>query len=174
MLCHLDGVESRVGVYVLAATSRPDLMDPALLRPGRLDKCLYCGMPDEDARLRILEALSRRMTLDDDVELDVIAARTRDFTGADLQGLLNSAQLIAVHQVIDRRRQRDDDGEEDDQVVSINNAVLLQALSDARLSVSAPERRRYQKIYAAFVGSQASDFSLQFREGHVKLRTALS
>ncbi|KAM3857900.1 peroxisomal ATPase PEX1 [Diretmus argenteus] len=97
LLTQLDGVEGLQGVYVLAATSRPDLIDPALLRPGRLDKSLYCPPPDLEARVDILRALSAGMPLADDVDLEQLAAATELFTGADLKALLYNAQLEAVH-----------------------------------------------------------------------------
>ncbi|XP_047461452.1 peroxisome biogenesis factor 1 [Mugil cephalus] len=97
LLTQLDGVEGLQGVYVLAATSRPDLIDPALLRPGRLDKSLYCPPPDLEARVEILKALSAGMSLAADVDLEQLAAETEQFTGADLKALLYNAQLEAVH-----------------------------------------------------------------------------
>uniref|UniRef100_A0A8D0CKK6 Peroxisomal ATPase PEX1 n=1 Tax=Scleropages formosus TaxID=113540 RepID=A0A8D0CKK6_SCLFO len=97
LLTQLDGVEGLQGVYVLAATSRPDLIDPALLRPGRLDKCLYCPPPDKEARLEILQALTRSIALAADVDLEQLASATECFTGADLKALLYNAQLEAVH-----------------------------------------------------------------------------
>ncbi|XP_041811333.1 peroxisome biogenesis factor 1 isoform X2 [Chelmon rostratus] len=97
LLTQLDGVEGLQGVYVLAATSRPDLIDPALLRPGRLDKSLYCPPPDLEARVEILKALSAGLALAADVDLEQLAAATEQFTGADLKALLYNAQLEAVH-----------------------------------------------------------------------------
>uniref|UniRef100_A0A3P9HR45 Peroxisomal ATPase PEX1 n=1 Tax=Oryzias latipes TaxID=8090 RepID=A0A3P9HR45_ORYLA len=96
LLTQLDGVEG-LQVYVLAATSRPDLIDPALLRPGRLDKCLYCPPPDLEARVEILKALSTGLPMTPDVDLEQLAAVTEQFTGADLKALLYNAQLEAVH-----------------------------------------------------------------------------
>uniref|UniRef100_A0A7N8YPY2 Peroxisomal ATPase PEX1 n=1 Tax=Mastacembelus armatus TaxID=205130 RepID=A0A7N8YPY2_9TELE len=97
LLTQLDGVEGLQGVYVLAATSRPDLIDPALLRPGRLDKSLYCPPPDLEARVEILKALSAGLPVAADVDLEQLAAATEQFTGADLKALLYNAQLEAVH-----------------------------------------------------------------------------
>ena len=86
LLTYLDGVEAVAGVYVLAATSRPDLVDAALLRPGRLDKALLCGFPDSvEQRLSILEAIARKLRLDDSVQLEKVAEQADGFTGADLQ-----------------------------------------------------------------------------------------
>lgn len=98
LLTQMDGVESLEGVYVLAATSRPDLIDPALLRPGRLDKCLHCPLPNLDEREDILNCLSKRLFLADDIDLHDIAERTEFFSGADLQALFYSAQLEAFHE----------------------------------------------------------------------------
>ncbi|KAI9012001.1 P-loop containing nucleoside triphosphate hydrolase protein [Phycomyces nitens] len=101
MLTQMDGAEGLDGVYVLAATSRPDLIDPALLRPGRLDKALLCGMPSFEERLDILEALSHKMTLASDVDLTHYAKNTEGFTGADLQGFFYNAHLEAIHDAMD-------------------------------------------------------------------------
>ena len=86
---------------MLAATSRPDLLDAALLRPGRLDRLIYCDFPGTDDRLEILTALSRRSKLDSDVDFRAVAEATEGFTGADLSALLSEAQLLAVHEMLD-------------------------------------------------------------------------
>ena len=88
LLTFLDGVEERDDVYVMAASSRPDLVDPALLRPGRLDKPLYCGFPDEDERMAIFQAVARHFDLSDDCgesQLRQCAKDFPEFTGADIQ-----------------------------------------------------------------------------------------
>ncbi|KIY63560.1 AAA-domain-containing protein [Cylindrobasidium torrendii FP15055 ss-10] len=97
MLTQMDGAEGLDGVYVLAATSRPDLIDSALLRPGRLDKSLLCNMPDVEERKDILLAVTRKVVLDPGVDLDEVAAATEGFSGADLQALVYNANLEAVH-----------------------------------------------------------------------------
>eukprot|EP00698_Gefionella_okellyi_P012926 TRINITY_DN3511_c0_g1_i2.p1 TRINITY_DN3511_c0_g1~~TRINITY_DN3511_c0_g1_i2.p1 ORF type:complete len:536 (-),score=133.10 TRINITY_DN3511_c0_g1_i2:43-1650(-) len=101
LLTQLDGVEALQGVYVLAASSRPDLIDPALLRPGRLDSCLQCRMPDLQDRVEILQALARRVHLHSDVDLHDVASACEFYTGADLTALMYNAQLLAVHETID-------------------------------------------------------------------------
>lgn len=102
MLTQMDGAEGLDGVYVLAATSRPDLIDPALLRPGRLDKSLICDMPDAEDRLDILEAVSKTLVLKPDVthRLLTVAEKTEGFTGADLQALMYNAHLEAIHDLL--------------------------------------------------------------------------
>ena len=107
LLTMMDGAEGLSGVYILAATSRPDLIDPALLRPGRLDKSLLCNMPDEQDRLDILQAISGKLKLDAAIldndgtkSLQEVARRTEGYTGADLQAIMYNAHLDAIHDVI--------------------------------------------------------------------------
>ncbi len=102
MLTQMDGAEGLEGVYVLAATSRPDLIDPALLRPGRLDKSLLCDMPDANDRLDILKAVSTKLHLTPEVEnrLLSVAQRTEGFSGADLQALMYNAHLESIHDLL--------------------------------------------------------------------------
>jgi len=88
-------------VCVLAATSRPDLLDAALLRPGRLDRLIYCGFPNVSERGQVLHALARRLRLDAAVDLDDIGQRCEGYSGADLSALLSEAQLAAVHERLD-------------------------------------------------------------------------
>lgn len=97
MLTQMDGAEGLDGVYVLAATSRPDLIDSALLRPGRLDKSVICDMPSFEDRLDILRSITAKMYLEADVDLNAIADATVGFSGADMQGLGYNAYLKAVH-----------------------------------------------------------------------------
>ena len=94
-------VVERAGVCVLAATSRPDLLDAALLRPGRLDRLIYCGFPNSDERSQILHALACRLRLHGDVDLDSIGQQCEGYSGADLSALLSEAQLAAVHESLD-------------------------------------------------------------------------
>ncbi|KAJ4983112.1 peroxisome biosynthesis protein [Stagonosporopsis vannaccii] len=108
LLTQMDGAEGLSGVYVLAATSRPDLIDPALLRPGRLDKSLLCDMPDVDERIDILKAVTRKLHLAPSIlstdasgqNLREIAQRTDGYSGADLQAVVYNAQLDAIHDVL--------------------------------------------------------------------------
>ena len=102
MLTQMDGAEGLEGVYVLAATSRPDLIDPALLRPGRLDKSLLCDMPDVSDREDILRAVSEKLQLETKVKENFlkIAERTAGLTGADLQALMYNAHLEAIHDLL--------------------------------------------------------------------------
>ncbi|EAU91532.2 peroxisome biogenesis factor 1 [Coprinopsis cinerea okayama7 len=101
LLTQMDGAEGLDGVYVLAATSRPDLIDSALLRPGRLDKSVLCDMPDLDDRKDILRAVAKKLTFSASINLDRIAEMTEGYSGADLQALLYNAHLDAIHASLD-------------------------------------------------------------------------
>ncbi|KAJ5215853.1 uncharacterized protein N7498_002260 [Penicillium cinerascens] len=102
LLTQMDGAEGLSGVYVLAATSRPDLIDPALLRPGRLDKSLLCDMPSHADRVDIVKAVSEKLKMNDEVasRLSEIADQTEGFSGADLQAVVYNAHLEAVHDAL--------------------------------------------------------------------------
>ncbi|MDQ7822172.1 MAG: ATP-dependent zinc metalloprotease FtsH [Candidatus Eremiobacteraeota bacterium] len=96
LLVEMDGFEPNNGVIVLAATNRPDVLDPALLRPGRFDRHVVVDKPDVAGRKAILKVHSRGKPIDTTVDLDIIARRTPGFSGADLENLLNEAALLAA------------------------------------------------------------------------------
>lgn len=98
----MDGVEKLSDqIFIVAATSRPDMIDPAILRPGRLDKHIYCPLPDLDDRFEILRVLSKDMTLEHrDLQLTHWSKELEGFTGADIQSFLYSAQLGALHEIV--------------------------------------------------------------------------
>lgn len=98
MLTQMDGAEGLDGVYVLAATSRPDLIDSALLRPGRLDKSVICDIPDFEDRRDILKCILLKMNLAHDVDVNWIAEQTEGYSGADLQLVGYNAYLLGVHE----------------------------------------------------------------------------
>eukprot|EP00947_MAST-08B_sp_MAST-8B-sp1_P004900 g4900.t1 len=179
LLTFLDGVEARKGVYVMAATSRPDLVDPALLRPGRLDKQLFCNFPDLTDRTLILKAVATRMDLGGDLagtaadELFAhIATTCSKFTGADLQ-------LSAVHGSLDLDALRGSspsskvDGPGAGQATGpavataaaaaaadkpvVTQSLIMDAVREARPSMTPEERARYEAIYAKFIGGRTPD-----------------
>jgi len=94
----MDGFESNEGVILVAATNRPDVLDPALLRPGRFDRQVVVPLPDVKGREKILEVHARRLPLADDVDFQLIARGTPGFSGADLENLVNEAALYAARQ----------------------------------------------------------------------------
>jgi transitional endoplasmic reticulum ATPase len=96
MLTELDGLEELSGVIVIAATNRPDIVDPALLRPGRFDRIIYIPPPDLESRLLILKIHTRQMQLDGDVNLRYLAEVSNGYTGADLAVVSSTAALMAL------------------------------------------------------------------------------
>jgi cell division protease FtsH len=102
LLGEMDGFEPKAGVVVLAATNRPDVLDRALLRPGRFDRQVTVGLPDRPAREAILKIHSRQVPLADDVDLQALARETPGFSGADLANLVNQAAIQAAHRKADR------------------------------------------------------------------------
>lgn len=150
-LTELDGVEVLTGVFVFAATSRPDLLDAALLRPGRLDRLLFCDFPSWRERVEILTVLSRKLPLASDIDLDAIAQMTEGFSGADLQALLSDAQLAAVHEFLGSA-----DSDESGKMPVITDTLLKSITSKARPSVSDTEKQRLYGIYSQFLDSKRS------------------
>lgn len=147
LLTELDGVEGLAGVSVLAATSRPDLIDPALLRPGRLDRLLFCGLPNEAERRSILAALAATLPLSQDVDLAAVAAATHGLSGADLRAVLADAQIAAVHASIDARSTASP---------VITGDHVRDVLTNARASVPEHERARLEALYGDFLAARAS------------------
>lgn len=96
LLVEMDGFSKNEGVIVLAATNRPDILDPALLRPGRFDRQIYVGAPDAKGREEILKVHAKNKKLDSSVDLKTVALSTAGFTGADLSNLLNEAAILAA------------------------------------------------------------------------------
>ncbi|MGH7232001.1 MAG: ATP-dependent zinc metalloprotease FtsH [Nitrospiraceae bacterium] len=102
LLVEMDGFDSRVGVILMAATNRPEILDPALLRAGRFDRHVLVDRPDKSGRLAILQVHARGVTLGPDANLEIIAAMTAGFVGADLANLINEAALLAVRRGKDK------------------------------------------------------------------------
>ena len=102
LLTELDGLEILTNVVVIAATNRPDIVDPALLRPGRFDRLLYVSPPDKESRIQILKIHTKNKPLADDVKLDQIAQHTETYTGADIASLSSAAVMLAVREHVSK------------------------------------------------------------------------
>ena len=100
ILSEMDGLESLHNVVVIAATNRPDIIDPALLRPGRFDRMVEIGMPDQEARLEILKIHTKKRPLAEDVDLAAISKRTDGYSGADLANVCNEAVMLAIREYV--------------------------------------------------------------------------
>ena len=101
LLTEMDGLSALHDVVVIAATNRPDIIDPALLRPGRFDKSIYIGTPDRESRKKIFEIHTRSKPLAEDVDLEELAKDTEDYTGADISAVCNEAVMIAVRKLVE-------------------------------------------------------------------------
>jgi transitional endoplasmic reticulum ATPase len=132
ILAEMDGLEELQSVVVIGATNRPNLIDPALLRPGRFDELIYVSVPDEAGRRRILDIHTEDMPLADDVDLDDMAARSDRFTGADLEDLVRRAGLFALRESLDAK--------------TVTNAHFQAALKETRASVTPEMERDYEEI----------------------------
>lgn len=132
LLAEMDGVEEMQSVVVIGATNRPNLIDPALLRPGRLDELVYVTVPDATGRRRILDIHVKGMPLSADVNLDSIAERTERFTGADLEDLVRRAGMVALRRSMD--------------VTEVTAADFDEALKDTRATVTPAMEAEYEKI----------------------------
>ncbi len=134
ILAEMDGLEELQAVVVIGATNRPNLIDPALLRPGRFDELVYVGVPDKGGRRRILAIQTQKMPLADDVDLDAVAARTDRFTGADLEDVVRRAGLSALRRSLDSKE--------------VTAADFDAALADSRASVTPEMEREYEQMAA--------------------------
>ncbi|WP_297458142.1 CDC48 family AAA ATPase [Thermococcus sp.] len=100
LLTEMDGIQENSGVVVIGATNRPDIIDPALLRPGRFDRLILVPAPDEKARLEIFRVHTRRVPLAEDVDLEELARRTEGYTGADIAAVVREAAMIALRRAL--------------------------------------------------------------------------
>ncbi|PVV03740.1 hypothetical protein BB560_001768 [Smittium megazygosporum] len=158
ILTEMDGMNAKKNVFVIGATNRPDQIDPALLRPGRLDQLIYIPLPDEASRLSILEATLRKSPISADVDLEYLARSTNGFSGADLTEICQRACKLAIRQSIeadirankgkikidDSENAMDEDKEYEDPVPELTRAHFEEAMQYARRSVSDSDIRRYE------------------------------
>ncbi|MFB6155047.1 MAG: CDC48 family AAA ATPase [Haloferacaceae archaeon] len=149
LLTELDGLEDLEDVVVIATTNRPDLIDSALLRPGRLDRHVHVPVPDEDARRAILDVHTRHKPLADDVDLDRIARKTEGYVGADLEAVAREAAMVASREFINS-------GVKKEEIVdSVGNVRITmdhfeQALDEVGPSITEETKQRYEEIEERF------------------------
>jgi transitional endoplasmic reticulum ATPase len=148
LLTEMDGLEELEDVVVVAASNRPDLIDSALLRPGRLDRHVHVPVPDQEARERIFEVHTREKPLADDVDLEKLARRTEGYVGADIEALCREASMAASREFITSV-----DPEEIDTAVG-NVRLTMEhfeaALDEVKASVTDEVRERYDEIEERF------------------------
>jgi transitional endoplasmic reticulum ATPase len=157
----MDGIGAKKNIFVIGATNRPDILDPAIMRPGRLDQLMYIPMPDYESRLSILRANLRKTPIHKDVDLEFIAANTDKFTGADLSEICNRAVKLAISNEIARTREFEEmkkemsaeeiEEYEQNELEFQNESVVLpvhfeQAVRNARRSVSDNDLHQYSQF----------------------------
>ncbi len=142
LLTSMDGIEVLKGVVVIAATNRPDIIDPALLRAGRFDKIIYIPPPEEEGRLKILEVHTKKMPLAKDVNLQEIARKTDGYVGADLENLCREAGMMAYR--------------ENPDATEVNQDAFLKAMKSIRPSIDKNVIKFYNDL-AATMGRDISE-----------------
>ncbi|KAF9954845.1 hypothetical protein BGZ72_004245 [Mortierella alpina] len=179
LLTELDGMENRSAVYVIAATNRPDIIDAAMLRPGRLDKLLYVQLPTMEERLDILLTLSKKTPLGPDVQMDMIASdeRCENFSGADLASLVREAGMSALRSTLMKLNAMGKEGEKLDDhrgqggagligmdgptAELLSNPIIVTwadfdtAFTKVSPSVSPQDKLKYDKLHLRFGGGSA-------------------
>ncbi len=134
LLVEMDGFESNEGVIMIAATNRPDVLDPALLRPGRFDRRVVVPRPDLRGRIAILKVHTRRVPLGDDVDLEVLARGTPGFVGADLQNLVNEAALLAARRDANRVAMADFEHAKDKVLMGAERRSMIMSDEEKRVT----------------------------------------
>eukprot|EP00257_Ricinus_communis_P020377 XP_015579591.1 cell division cycle protein 48 homolog [Ricinus communis] len=170
LLTEMDGMTAKKTVFIIGATNRPDIIDPALLRPGRLDQLIYIPLPDEASRLQIFKACLRKSPVSRDVELAALARYTHGFSGADITEICQRACKYAIRENIEkdierekRKQENPEAMEEDDvdEVPEIKPAHFEESMKYARRSVSDADIRKYQ-LFAQTL-QQSRGFGTEFR-----------
>ena len=139
LLTEMDGIKPLRGVVVIAATNRPDLVDPALLRPGRFDRVIYVPPPDKKTRLEILKIHTRKIPLAEDVDLNKLAEMTEGYSGADLEALVREAVLIALRERLEVR--------------PVSMEYFMKALKVVKPSLTSDVDKRYEAAIEKLVKS---------------------
>jgi len=169
LLTEMDGVGAKKNVFIIGATNRPDIIDTALMRPGRLDQLIYIPMPDFESRLSILRATLRKSPISKDVDLSYMASQTDKFTGADLTEICQTACKMAIREEIERdiERQRikaeagddmedDDEDDDEDTMPEILPKHFEAAVRQARRSVSDRDLAQYASFAQTLQQSRAA------------------
>jgi transitional endoplasmic reticulum ATPase len=170
LLTEMDGMNAKKTVFIIGATNRPDIIDSALLRPGRLDQLIYIPLPDEASRLRIFQAALRKSPLAKEVDLEALARYTQGFSGADITEICQRASKYAIREDIEKdierekRRAENPEAMEEDETeepAAIKARHFEEAMKFARRSVSDADIRKYQAFAQTL--QQSRGFGSEFR-----------
>jgi transitional endoplasmic reticulum ATPase len=177
ILTEMDGMGSKKNVFIIGATNRPDIIDPAILRPGRLDQLIYIPLPDEPSRVGILKANLKKSPLSKEVDIDFLAKMTKGFSGADLTEICQRACKLAIRESIevDIRREKEriakgetgamDVDDEEDLVPEITKRHFEEAMKFARRSVSDNDIKKYEMFSQTLQQSRGFGNNFRFPDG---------
>lgn len=170
VLTEMDGMGAKKNVFIIGATNRPDIIDPAVLRPGRLDQLIYIPLPDEKSRINILKAALRKSPIAKDVDLNFLAKMAHGFSGADLTEICQRACKLAIRESIEKDIQKEKDRAksqdtvmetDEDPVPEIRRDHFEEAMKFARRSVSDNDIRKYEMFSQTL--QQSRGFGNNFR-----------
>ncbi len=185
LLVEMDGFEENLGVIVIAATNRPDVLDPALLRPGRFDRQVMVGLPDIKGREHILNVHLKRVPVDKDVESEVIARGTPGFSGADLANLVNEAALLAArknlkkvtHEMLDYAKDKIMMGAERKSMILNDETKKLTAYHEAGHAIVGLKMPEHHPVYKVTIiprgGALGVTMFLPEEDTYMSSRTAI-
>jgi len=162
LLTEMDGMSSKKSVFIIGATNRPDIIDPALMRPGRLDQLLYIPLPDYESRISVFKAVLRKSPVAKDVDIPYLARKTEGFSGADITEICQRSTQMAIRQSIDLEAARAERGMDDmdtdskDLVPEITRAHFSEAMRSARRSVSDADIRKYEMFSQTLVHARST------------------
>merc|ERR1719171_1588722 len=174
-------MNSKKSVFIIGATNRPDIIDPAVLRPGRLDQLIYIPLPDEGSRVNILKSVTRKSPVASDVDLNYLARTLHGFSGADLTEICQRAAKMAIRESIEKEieqeKEREAAGGEamdtgDDPVPEITRAHFEESMKFALRSVSDNDIRKYEMFSQTLQQSRGFGNDFKFPEGGVGGGTA--
>jgi len=149
LLCEMDGIGAKKTVFIIGATNRPDIIDPALMRPGRLDQLIYIPLPDLESRYSIFKAVLRKTHIAKDVDLYFLSKITERLSGADITAVCQRAQQSCVRETIDRAREAIARGEEPaDTTPELQRRHFEEGMAHARRSVEEVNLQAYKDFRA--------------------------
>ena len=149
LLTELDGLEELKDVVVIAATNRPDMIDPALLRPGRLERHIYIPPPDKKARVEIFKIHLRGKPLADDVNIEELAEKTEGYSGADIEAVCREAGMLAIREVLKPGMTREE-AKEAAKKLKIAKRHFEEALKKVKPSLTKEDVKKYEKMIEEF------------------------
>jgi len=177
ILTEMDGMGAKKSVFIIGATNRPDIIDPAVLRPGRLDQLIYIPLPDEGSRMNILKSVLRKSPVSPDVDLQYLARTLHGFSGADLTEICQRAAKMAIRESIEKEIEAEkeraaagtDGMDEDtpDPVPEITKFHFEESMKFARRSVSDNDIRKYEMFSQTLQQSRGFGNDFKFPEGGV-------